>query len=281
MKLHTEKGFTLTELLVVVGVFVLMTAMFLPAQTSNARKASGIVCTDNLRQVGVAYRVFSEDNGGAYPQAVPAVQGGAYENVGHGTTTIVTRMNPTAVFMVMSNELSNPKVVYCPSDNFAVEPALAFNYSGSATPIFGPCMYVSVGTSAGFQAQTGNGCSSYFVNGDASGVDPRMIVGGDRNIGSVGTSGSAGAASTAAFIVGGSTTVSTPTMSYASYFGVTAMTPFFGSAYWSWTANDMHQKSGNLLMADGSAKTVSVSGLHEAMRNSTNGVSAQAWNFPR
>jgi prepilin-type processing-associated H-X9-DG protein len=42
----------------------------------------------------------------------------------------------------------------------------------------------------------------------------------------------------------------------------------------------MHQKTGNLLLADGSVQQASISGLHTAMANSTNQVTAQAWNFP-
>lgn len=278
MNKKTENGFTLAELLVVVTVIAILAVMLLPAHAASKRNAQKINCTDNLRQIGMAYKIFAENNGGYYPQAVSFASGGSSENVQHGNT-VASRLNPIQPFMVMSNELANPKVVFCPVDSYAPGPAAVFNYSGTPSPIFNPCTSPSAATAAG--TQTAAGCSSYFVNGDAADVDPRLIVGGDRNIGNQTSTANNNPASYAFICTAANP--SSPVQAYAGYFSPVNVTPMSGTSAgaWAWTKYEMHQASGNILLADGSAQSVSIGGLHEAMLNSTNVVPLQAWNFPR
>lgn len=274
MNIQPDKGFTLTELLVVVAIAACLAVVLLPAHAATQRNAQRTTCTDNLRQIGMAYKIFAENNRGLYPQVISFSSGGASENVQHGATS-TTRLNPIQPFMVMSNELANPKVVFCPMDTYAPGPAAAFNYSGSPTSIFNPCTPPTTVAAAG--NQTTAGCSSYFVNGDTADVDPRLIISGDRNIGNqTATAGSSPSAY--AFIA---TVVSPSTPNAASAQLLTGTAWGNGNGAWAWTKYEMHQASGNILLADGSAQSVSVSGLHQAMSNSTNFVSLQAWNFPR
>ncbi|MGH7951385.1 MAG: hypothetical protein ACREFE_05635, partial [Limisphaerales bacterium] len=51
----------------------------------------------------------------------------------------------------------------------------------------------------------------------------------------------------------------------------------------AWTADDLHQKVGNLGLADGSVQEVTISGLQQALQAATNGASSQfpAYNFPQ
>jgi len=48
---------------------------------------------------------------------------------------------------------------------------------------------------------------------------------------------------------------------------------------WAWTANDLHQKTGNLLLADGSVQSCTVSGLKVYLNNATNPVTGPVVNF--
>src|SRR6516162_857439 len=114
--LKQKKAFTLIELLVVIAIIAILAAMLLPALAAAKRKAQKINCVNNLKQVGLAYRIWSQDNGDKNPMQVPFASGGAKENVRHGATAAGS-FNPVQIFMVMSNELSTPKVAYCPSDN--------------------------------------------------------------------------------------------------------------------------------------------------------------------
>ena len=60
----TLKAFTLVELLVVLGVIALMVALVLPGMARAKQKAMRIQCTNNLKQLGLAFRTRAI-NGGA------------------------------------------------------------------------------------------------------------------------------------------------------------------------------------------------------------------------
>ena len=64
-----KKAFTLIELLVVIVIIGILAGLMLPALARAKGKAHNIVCVNNLRQLGVAVRLYSEDNESKMPAA--------------------------------------------------------------------------------------------------------------------------------------------------------------------------------------------------------------------
>jgi len=139
---------TLMEVLVVVFVLFVVAVILLPALAAAKKKSSKIGCVNQLKQIGLAVRIWSGDNWDKYPMEVSVANGGAMELAALG--------DAVAVFQVMSNELSTPKVLFCPSD-----PGVLFATN------FGPGL-----TSKNI---------SYFVGLAANTNSPQAFLSGDDN----------------------------------------------------------------------------------------------------
>ncbi len=157
-------GFTLTELLVVVVVFVLLVGMVIPVGSGNRAKASRIQCVNNLKNVGLALRIFAADHAGTFPAALSATNGGFQEPL--------TDANQLwRHWLVVTSQLASPKLLLCPADKRRVA-AAAF---APATNL--PSQFVF----------SGNHQLSYFLGLHASETMPQSLLAGDRNLTTNGT----------------------------------------------------------------------------------------------
>ncbi len=74
-------GFTLVELLVVIFIVALLVSLLLPALAASRALTNRIVCASNLRQIGLAFAMYTGDNDGVFPPNIflPSGQwGGPY-----------------------------------------------------------------------------------------------------------------------------------------------------------------------------------------------------------
>ncbi len=268
-----KKAFTLIELLVVIAIIAILAAMLLPALAAAKKKAQKISCTNNQKQDMLAIKLWAGDNGDRYVTQVGSANGGANEYLAHGGNAATKVLNPAIPFMVMSNELGTPKVCYCPSDSYHTTAASTFANTNFVICSFAP--------TTGYTAPTANGALSYFINGDATDTDPQIVVVGDANVGYA-SAATANAAANYGFIAS-SSAPSTASSTVSWFIGGTTGGAAWGAttAAWAWTTGEMHQKSGNIGLADGSVQSVTISSFHAALSNSTNTTSVQSFNFTR
>ena len=137
---------TLVEVMVVIVVVVILAAMFLPILASPKKKSSRLGCVNNLKQIGLTYRIWEGDNGDIFPMGISVTNGGSREMVVAG--------NVVQTYLLMSNQLSTPIILHCPEDLAATGTRSFAGLAGSNI--------------------------SYFVGVDVTNdTNPQMIISGD------------------------------------------------------------------------------------------------------
>ena len=261
-----SKAFTLIELLVVIAIIAILAALLLPALERAREAAKRIKCVNNIKQIGLAFKVWEGDHGDKYPTAVSTARWGAMENIASQSgNNAPAGYGVTNVFCVMSNELSTPKMFYCPADN---SPATA------PTDIPGSCTISgsTICSMAMNWCSFGPGNLSYFVSGNTSDKNPKMILIGDRNIGNKTATGQPISPGSGA----GSMNMLNGAYSNGPIPGMNPQPNMMQNfPNWTWTDLDIHQGAGNLGLADSSAQQASLNALSQALSDTLNAWAVQ------
>jgi hypothetical protein len=142
-------GYSSLDLLaLILAVVVVLVIGFTYARQQAMTRVRRISCHNNQKSIGLSFRLWAEDHDEKYPAQVSVTNGGVMELAAQGAAF------PT--FLAMSNELSTPKILFCPGDR---NRRLVATFATLADTNL-----------------------SYFVNLDADETAPQGLLLGDRNL---------------------------------------------------------------------------------------------------
>jgi competence protein ComGC len=148
-----EAAFTRRDLVVVIVVLFVLALLLIPGLQRANQKSKRISCVCHLKQIGLAYRIWSNDNGDHFPASAPLTNGGWSNFLSRPDASTYGWMN----YATMSNEMGQfPRILVCPTDER--KPANSFSNLANIN-------------------------ISYFVAVNANDTYPQSILGGDRNLG--------------------------------------------------------------------------------------------------
>ncbi len=139
-----NRGLTLVELFIVVVVLAVLAVVLLPDLMVARRPASRINCANCLKQVGLAFRMYSTDNNDRFPMS-------------HSSASPPANWQAESlrIWRLLSNELATPRILVCPADTRV----WATNFASLTVTN-----------------------TSYFIAVEADEIHPERWLSGDRNL---------------------------------------------------------------------------------------------------
>jgi prepilin-type N-terminal cleavage/methylation domain-containing protein/prepilin-type processing-associated H-X9-DG protein len=145
-------GFTLVELLVVIGIIALLISILLPSLNRARETANRVKCASNLRQIGQAIALYSNENRGFFPRTY-------FDGKGTVSTSIVSNMGsqasdpfvggnasatgqnnvPASLFLLLRTQEIGSEVFTCPSSNQEKD-----NFEGGANTALNRCNFTQL-----------------------------------------------------------------------------------------------------------------------------------------
>lgn len=127
-----KAGFTLVELLVVIGIIALLISILLPSLARARQSATALSCLSNLRQIGTALYMYADDHQGFLPVNVDA------------NVTWAVLLAPYLGGTTNPYDPNMPKVFRCPSAQVMTQGTLHY----TSHPLIMPSITRSYGSDA-------------------------------------------------------------------------------------------------------------------------------------
>ncbi len=118
MLLSRRAGFTLTEILVVLGIIALLATIAFPAFNSVRRRSYQTTCSSNLKQLGLAISLYSQDNDELFPRGGDPtdLQTDAWQTAAGGVYEFQVDQLPPLTY-VLQPYIKNRELWHCPADS--------------------------------------------------------------------------------------------------------------------------------------------------------------------
>ncbi len=155
-------GFTLIELLVVIAIIAILASMLLPALSKAKAKSQGTVCVSNMKQIGLAYKFYSDDHDGKLVE---------FGRNGASSATDWIPNNPSYTYWpdILRTYLLNRSIIRCPQVKDNAMLGIGMTYSGGTAGIG------FLGASSSVREHQIASPSETVIYGDSAEISPTTV----------------------------------------------------------------------------------------------------------
>ena len=153
-----DAAFTLIELLTVIALILALAALLLPVVSRAKTQSHRATCVSNLRQVGLAIKMYADDHKDVLPLGPPS----------RGSDLVWIGFRPMVQnYLGIYSQAASPhdKVFVCPADKFSVEWSTYPPHQGG--PVYENTITRTV---TNFTSYLFNGCNTMRTNQPLPGI---------------------------------------------------------------------------------------------------------------